>query len=298
MSSQERNQEHATNWIVMKQDRRQRLYGPFSNAEEHRNSEAKIFANTILGEYFDPIPQVAKPRLESQMVDAVNDLFQMAGDPDFERPFPKLLPDSTPDDIVFTEQKITLNQGFQKDAAVAIKKLAAGEDMDEYRPPKEPKATYGDGLRIFYVSVRKAEMRWLDIELDEDIAKNPTKFSSFPFIMGAKAAPSKRYLLKDSNWRFDKYFEQGSFPYEIEGGVQVFVDKDKAIEYAEAEAGKNAILNVESPRSLAEERVVYEVPSEDETAGPLRGLPKHFMLYAVTTARINKTGRVPEWCAL
>lgn len=179
-----------------------------------------------------------------------------------------------------------------------MKKLAASENMDEYRPPKEPKATYGDGLRVFYVSVRKAEMRWLNILLDRDIANDPTKFSSLPYLMGAKAAPREKYFLKDSNWRFDKYFEQGSFPYEIEGGVQVFVDKDKAIEYAEAEAGKNAILNVESPRSLAEDQVVYEVSSEDETVGPLRSLPKHFMLYAVTTARINKTQRVENWCAL
>jgi len=228
--------------------------------------------------------------LENQMVDAVNDLFQMAGYPDFERPFPTLLPDSTPDDIVFTEQKITLNQGFQKDAAVAMKKLAAGEDMDEYRPPKERKATYGDGLRIFYVSVRRIQMELLSKLVTIEMTNNLTG-----------ATNRIEDYLKLPVWRFKKYAEQSSFPEPIEEGVEVFTDKTKAIEYAEAKAGEARFTFEKEPKNLGADEVLYEVPSKEEVeTGELgnRGLPVYYKLYAVKTARITQTGRVPEWCAL
>ncbi|KAI4916169.1 hypothetical protein J4E85_010257 [Alternaria conjuncta] len=298
MSSQEGNQADATNWIIITENetKMQRFYGPFSSDKEHWDKEAKVFADQMLEDRTEPTDPNVRAEWKVLMVIAVTAAFS---NPSWSRGFP-IWTDITSyegSNFDLETQTISLNQGFQKDAAIAMKKLAASENMDEYRPPNEPKATYGDGLRVFYVSVRKAEMRWFENLIKRDIAKDPAKFSS-PYIMGAKAAAREKYYLNDSNWRFDKYFEQRSIPSEIKGGVQVFVDKDKAIEYAEAKAGEARFTSEKEPKNLGADQVVYEVPSEDETVGPLQGLPKHFMLYAITTARINRTQRVENWFAL
>ncbi|KAI4641312.1 uncharacterized protein J4E79_011704 [Alternaria viburni] len=291
MSSQERNQEHATNLIVIHDEYGQKLWGPFSNSKEHLASEMEVFVNRIRKAAGGPVPDNVVAEWKEKIVPAVEELIKQAEVPDLEQKLWWYLVDHL--DFDDTLKTISLKQGFQKDTAIAMKRLAAGEELGEYKSMKEPSPGYGPGIDLYSVSVRTVRTDELDrrrVREIEEVQKRLIAPPRYPLDDMSK--------LWDRDWRFQNYAEHQYYDSPLEGDVEVFVSKVKAIAYAENLAeGMTEYGPVETDNIVAlhlgesESRKIYELKSERISDLELRGLPFFYKLVIITHSHVCKEHR-------